>query len=85
MLTKECENRVVFPDFLDHRQKICNNGVVGGFLAGKRGVCYASVESVDEFLNSFVQRPVVEEFGCVFDGFFFRREPLLVVEPFIDL
>ena len=29
----------VFPSIFDHRQKICNNGVVGDFLAGKSCVC----------------------------------------------
>ena len=60
---------LVFSGLLDHRQKICNNCVVGDFLASKIGVCYAFVEAVDEFFNSFVRRPVVEEFCCVFDVF----------------
>ena len=29
---------LVFPGLLDHRQKICNNRVIGNFLVGEGGV-----------------------------------------------
>ena len=72
---------LVFPGLLDHRQKTCNNRVVGGFLAGKGGICYAFVEVINEIFHFFVRQPVIEEFCGVFDNFFFRREAVLIVEP----
>ena len=34
---------LVFPGLFDHRQRTCNNDVVGDFLSGKSCVCYSWV------------------------------------------